>query len=61
VKRRALIKKLTDSGCVLLRNGAKHDWYQNPITHTSQAVPRHTEIADTLAKQIIKTLTGPGI
>ncbi|MFW6359376.1 MAG: type II toxin-antitoxin system HicA family toxin [Chroococcales cyanobacterium] len=30
-------------GCVLIRHGGKHDWYQNPDTKVSQAVPRHRE------------------
>nr|WP_244945014.1 hypothetical protein [Nostoc sphaeroides] len=28
-------------GCIFVRHGGKHDWYQNPITKISQAVPRH--------------------
>jgi len=44
-------------GCVLIRHGGKHDWYQNPETKVSQPVPRHREIADSLAKHIIKMLS----
>ena len=33
---------------MLSRHGAKHDWYTNPITGTSQAVPRHREIGEGL-------------
>ena len=43
-------------GCVLIRHGGKHDWYQNPQTKISQPVPRHNEIAETLAKHILKML-----
>jgi hypothetical protein len=32
MKHRDLIKKLTESGCELLRHGAKHDIYHNPET-----------------------------
>ena len=56
MKRRDLIKLLTDLGCVLVRHGAKHDWYMNPETRRSQPVPRHTEINERLAKSIIKKL-----
>jgi mRNA interferase HicA len=56
VKRRDLIKELEKIGCVLLRHGSKHDWYQNPETKISQPVPRHREIKDYLAKHIIKML-----
>jgi mRNA interferase HicA len=43
-------------GCVLIRHGARHDWYQNPKTKVSQPVPRHREITESLAKYIIKML-----
>ena len=43
--------------CILLRHGARHDWYHNPRTKASQPIPRHSEIADSLAKHILKTLT----
>ena len=56
MKRRDLIRELRKIGCVLIRHGGKHDWYQNPNTRVSQPVPRHREIKDVLAKQILKTL-----
>lgn len=56
MKRRELIKKIEENGCILIRHGKKHDWYQNPLTKISQAIPRHTEIADNLAKHILKML-----
>lgn len=57
MKRVDLIRTLERLGCVLMRHGAKHDWYQNTETGMSQAVPRHREIKDPLAKRIIKALT----
>jgi predicted RNA binding protein YcfA (HicA-like mRNA interferase family) len=57
MKRKDLIKKLTDMGCVLVRHGAKHDWYSNQNIKQSQPVPRHSEIKDYLAKSIIKKLS----
>lgn len=56
MKRRDLIKRLEEMGCVFIRHGGKHDWYQNPITKVSQPVPRHREIKEQLAKHIIKML-----
>ena len=56
MKRSALIRSLESTGCVLVRHGGNHDWYQNPSTKVSQPVPRHREIADTLAKHILKML-----
>ncbi|HDO06097.1 MAG TPA: type II toxin-antitoxin system HicA family toxin [Bacteroidetes bacterium] len=57
MKRKNLIKKLTNSGCVLVRHGGRHDLYKNPITGKKQPVPRHNEIDENLAKHIIKELT----
>ena len=56
MKRKELIKRLNEMGCTLIRHGARHDWYQNPITKVSQPVPRHTEIKEYLGKHIIKML-----
>ncbi|MGK7880603.1 MAG: type II toxin-antitoxin system HicA family toxin [Crocosphaera sp.] len=57
MKRRDLIKKLEKMGCIFVRHGGKHDWYQNPKTKISQPIPRHREIKEQLAKHIIKMLT----
>ncbi|MEK7408125.1 MAG: type II toxin-antitoxin system HicA family toxin [Acidobacteriota bacterium] len=56
MKRRDLIRRLEDSGCVLVRHGGKHDWYHNPRTRMSQPVPRHQEINENLARHILKKL-----
>jgi len=56
MKRVDLIRKIEQLGCVLIRHGARHDWYQNPDTKVSQPVPRHREITDSLAKYIVKKL-----
>jgi len=57
VKRKDLVKKLTDSGCDLVRHGGRHDLYKNPTTGKKQPIPRHNEIDENLAKHIIKELT----
>jgi predicted RNA binding protein YcfA (HicA-like mRNA interferase family) len=56
VKRVDLIKTIEGFGCLLIRNGAKHDWYRNPNTGVSQPVPRHREIKENLARHIIRML-----
>lgn len=56
MKRIDLVRKLQSSGCQLIRHGGKHDWYQNPRTGVSQPVPRHTEVNEFLARQILKKL-----
>ncbi|MEI6443834.1 MAG: type II toxin-antitoxin system HicA family toxin [Nostocales cyanobacterium ELA583] len=56
MKRRDLIKQLEEIGCIFIRHGGNHDWYQNPITKVSQPIPRHREINENLAKHILKML-----
>ncbi len=56
MKHTDLVRHLEAMGCVLVRHGGKHDWYQNPATHVSQPVPRHSDISDGLARHILKTL-----
>ena len=56
MKRAELIKQLKKLGCVLIRHGAKHDWYENQNTRVSQPVPRHREITESLARHIIRML-----
>ena len=56
MKRSDLVRLLKSKGCILIRRGGKHDWYQNPQTGVSQPVPRHREIAESLAKHIRKML-----
>ena len=56
MKRKDLIKKIEGKGCIFIRHGGRHDWYQNPKTKISQPVQRHHEINENLAKHIIKML-----
>lgn len=58
MKRRDLIKKIESMGCLFIRHGGRHDWYQNPKTKISQPIPRHREINEQLAKHILKMLEG---
>ena len=56
MKRKELLKRLNALGCILIRHGSKHDWFQNPETKISQPVPRHREINEHLARHILKML-----
>lgn len=58
MKRRELIAQIEAQGCLLIRHGGKHDWYQNPRTRVAQPVPRHSEIKEYLARHIVKKLSG---
>jgi predicted RNA binding protein YcfA (HicA-like mRNA interferase family) len=56
MKRNDLIRQLEKQGCVLLRHGGRHDWYQNPRTGACQPIPRHREIQEYLARHIQRKL-----
>ena len=57
MKRGALLKRLKAQGCVFLKHGKKHDVYKNPRTGREERVPRHSDINEILADQIIKNLS----
>ncbi len=54
MKRRILIKMLERKGWYLLRNGSNHDIYTDG--EHKEAIPRHPDINERLAKHIIKKL-----
>jgi len=56
MKRTDLIRMIEDMGCVVIRHGGRHDWYQNRETKMAQPIPRHREIKDSLARHILKML-----
>lgn len=57
MKRKDLIRELENMGCLPIRHGGRHDWYQNQNTKISQPFPRHNEIKERLARHIIKMLS----
>ncbi|MGF1452950.1 MAG: type II toxin-antitoxin system HicA family toxin [Opitutales bacterium] len=56
MKRRDLEKRLRRAGCHLKREGSSHSLWINPRTGISEAVPRHTEVKEPLAKKILRRL-----
>lgn len=52
MKNKALIKLLEKNGWYLKRNGGNHDIYTNGVE--CETIPRHKEIKENLAKEIIK-------
>lgn len=52
MKRRELLKLFAKAGWYLKRNGSQHDIYTNGVD--SEAVPRHPDINERLAKALIK-------
>ena len=61
MKRGALLRHLRHHGCVLKREGRSHSLWTNPRTGATEAVPRHTEIPDNLARKICRGLSVPEI
>ncbi len=59
MKRIAFLRHLRQYGCYLKREGASHSLWCNPISGTTEAVPRHTEIKNQLAKKICRSLEIP--
>ena len=59
VKRSALLRHLRKNGCFLKREGGAHSLWMNPSTGAVEAVPRHSEIADLLARKICQNLSLP--
>ncbi|MFH1066837.1 MAG: type II toxin-antitoxin system HicA family toxin [bacterium] len=52
-----LLKHLRKYGCYLKREGGSHSLWCNPQTGHIEAVPRHREISDNLARKICKCLS----
>ena len=61
MKRESLLRHLRHYGCVLKREGGSHSIWLNPATGQIQAVPRHGEISNTLARAICRGLSVPEI
>lgn len=60
MKRRALEKHLRRAGCYLKREGSAHSLWTNPRTGVVEAVPRHNEIKEPLARSILRNLSAVG-
>ncbi len=61
MKRTALLRHLRKHGCVLKREGRSHSLWMNPETGEVEAVPRHVEIPNKLAKKICRGLSVPEV
>ncbi|MFN0277576.1 MAG: type II toxin-antitoxin system HicA family toxin [Pyrinomonadaceae bacterium] len=59
MKTGALLRHLRRYGCYLKREGREHSIWCNPQTGKVEAVPRHKEIPNLLAKKICKNLSVP--
>jgi mRNA interferase HicA len=53
------LRHLRRHGCVLRREGKEHAIWENPQTGHAEAIPRHSEISNLLAKKICRKLSIP--
>jgi predicted RNA binding protein YcfA (HicA-like mRNA interferase family) len=56
MKRNEFIRILGRNGVVFFRSGSKHDIYRQITTGKRVSIPRHGEIDNILAKEILKEL-----
>ena len=56
MKRFELERRLRMSGCYLKREGGSHSLWINPKTGVIEAIPRHREIKEPLARRILKNM-----
>ena len=61
MKRTALLRHLRKHGCYLKREGRSHSLWVNPATGAVEAIPRHVEIPDRLARKICRGLSVPDL
>jgi mRNA interferase HicA len=52
MKLEGLLRHLRRYGCVLRREGKEHAIWENPQTGHAEAIPRHIEISNQLARKI---------
>ena len=60
MKRSSLLRHLRQYGCVLKREGGSHSLWTNPANGAVEAVPRHTEVPNVLARKMCRNLGIPG-
>ncbi|MDY6833389.1 MAG: addiction module toxin, HicA family [Chloroflexota bacterium] len=61
MKRDTLLRHLRKHGCYLKREGHSHSLWCNPQTGHVEAVHRHVEISNNLARKICRSLTIPEV
>ena len=61
MKRSSLLQHLRRHGCYLKREGRAHSLWCNPQTGAVEAVPRHMEIPNGLARKICRHLSVPEV
>ena len=57
MKRELLLQKAHKYGAVFVRHGKKHDIYENPRTHKYTQIPRHPDVNEYTARDILNKLS----
>jgi len=57
MKRNELLGIILCKDAVFIRHGGNHDIYENPRTHKFTSIPRHTNINEHTALDIIKKMS----
>ncbi|MCL2068238.1 MAG: addiction module toxin, HicA family [Treponema sp.] len=57
MKRNLLLKEIRKRGAVFIRHGRRHDIYENPKSGVVEQIPRHPDIEENLARNIIRHLS----
>lgn len=52
MKRELLLKQLRRAGCYLKREGGSHSLWCNRLAGHTEAIPRHADIPEKLARKI---------
>ncbi|HRD48665.1 MAG: type II toxin-antitoxin system HicA family toxin [Candidatus Competibacter sp.] len=59
MKRRDVLRHLSQYGCRLLREGGEHSIWENPANNRRASIPRHREIADFTVASLCRQLGVP--
>jgi Predicted periplasmic or secreted lipoprotein len=59
MKRRDLLRYLSQHGCQFVREGGEHSIWENPATNRCASIPRHREVPDFTVARICKQLGIP--
>ncbi|HEV7424799.1 MAG TPA: type II toxin-antitoxin system HicA family toxin [Thermoanaerobaculia bacterium] len=59
MKQKELLRHLRRNGCFLKRQGKEHELWCNPQNGRVEAVPRHVETPNSLARKICRELGVP--
>jgi len=56
-EKKYIVEHLRKHGCYLKKEGSSHSLWCNPLTGHVEAIPRHTEISNRLARKICKAFS----